>query len=537
MSLPNPSNLDRTRTLLFILTFVVAFCSIVYELIYSELLTVIFGGTVVRYSITIGLFLFSFGVGSFAYRRFRGDDTNFFRVEVVLSILGPLGLVYIILLNSSFIPLPDSTLLVLSHFPIIAVGFLAGLEVPFLTSLVKDMRDDATGNEFSEVLGMDYIGSLFGTVIYALLLYPGLGLIPSVFVLGLLNSLAAVSFAFRFMEPRRIGILFLVSVLVTGMYAGVVVYNEQVEDTLTGVYIESQIEGEYTEGNVEVSINYTATTPYQKIVLYTREFRNRASSHPYYREKCLRLDTQIQLCESWVDSYHHGLVDVPASMYSNFSNKNVLLLGGGDWIAANYLADYNVSVDQVDIDTEFMEYARRSDFLAQYHDGAYDYDRLNTTVADAYDYLASTEKEYDLILLDLPGVRNDDMLKFYSKEFYMLLRDRLTRDGMVVTWAYSRYSFSPHYEGYMNTVKAAGFDRFLRYYAYGNTDEDTSDEVTEAFYVFSNGEERLPRRTGGYIGGNWDRYANLSWRTVPTYEGAEVNSIFDPNYDMVVEYA
>ena len=50
-----------------LLTVIVAACSIIYELVYSQALTVLYGGPVARYSITIGLYLISLGLGSFFF--------------------------------------------------------------------------------------------------------------------------------------------------------------------------------------------------------------------------------------------------------------------------------------------------------------------------------------------------------------------------------------------------------------------------------------------------------------------------------------
>jgi spermidine synthase len=61
----------------------VALCSFAYELVYSELLTVIYGGTVTQYGLTIGLFFSSLGIGSFFVRHFAdAQHSNFFRTEV-----------------------------------------------------------------------------------------------------------------------------------------------------------------------------------------------------------------------------------------------------------------------------------------------------------------------------------------------------------------------------------------------------------------------------------------------------------------------
>lgn len=217
----------------------------------------------------------------------------------------------------------------------------------------------------------------------------------------------------------------------------------------------------------------------------------------------------------------------------------MLLLGGGDWIAADRLREYGVSVDQVDIDREFMEYAKESPLLARYHDDAYEYPRLNTTAADAYSFLRETDREYDLVLLDLPGARNDDALRLYSTEFYTLLSRRLAPDGIVVTWTYARYTFPAHHEAYLTTVREAGFDRHLRYSSYDDLDGDGTDERVSQYYVLATDERAPPTLDAGasdYVAAHAERYGDLQWRPVPRFRGVDPNSVFDPNYDVIVEY-
>ena len=61
-----------------LLTVIVAACSIIYELVYSQALTVLYGGTIARYSITIGLYLISLGLGSFFFNSFKFKNTVVF---------------------------------------------------------------------------------------------------------------------------------------------------------------------------------------------------------------------------------------------------------------------------------------------------------------------------------------------------------------------------------------------------------------------------------------------------------------------------
>ena len=149
-----------------LLTIVVSFCSIVYELIYSQTLTVIYGNTVARYSMTIGLYLLSLGAGAFFYHsmKIKTKPAFFWWNELILSLVGPLGVMFLFLLSAwslSFeIPVRTPALL-LSHIPIVVVGVLSGFELPILVDLLNTEEQD----RFSRILGLDYIGSFVGTVV------------------------------------------------------------------------------------------------------------------------------------------------------------------------------------------------------------------------------------------------------------------------------------------------------------------------------------------------------------------------------------
>jgi spermidine synthase len=578
--LSGPAGLTDRRVMLG-LTFVVAFCSIAYELVYSEFLTVFYGGTVLRYSITIGLYLFSMGVGAFLSTYLADPESNFLRTEVYLAFAGPAGAGFIIALNS----VPDVVFpgkapltLALAHVPILVVGLLSGFEIPLLNDLV-DQRDrtvfatlgrlyprrvvrrllaagfdvaepaatdgGSDGESISEVLGVDYLGSLAGTVGYALVLYPSYGLVVAVVVLGLLNALAALAFAAWLAWGERAApasgsrslagwrAVVLAGLVLTGTYGGLVANAGAVDRTVTGAYMGDRIESEYLPGRAEVTVTDFDRTPYQRVTTYEREVTGHAGT-----ETCLRLDQAVQLCDSWADSYHAGLVDVPMSTFEDPSSVDVLLVGGGDYVAVDHLRAYNVSVDQVDIDGEFLNATKDRPYFERFHDDAYTYDRLNTTVDDAYTYLRHSDKTYDLILLDVPGVRSEDSLALYSTEFYTLLREHLTDRGVVATWVYSRSWFPQHHKAYVNTVTEAGFDRRLAYSVYDDLDGDGETERGERFYLLSDDATPTPdlsRARSDHLDATAARYEEWSWRAFPHYRGVEPNSVFDPNYDIIVK--
>ncbi|WP_081661651.1 spermidine synthase [Halopiger djelfimassiliensis] len=569
-----PQRLVTDRRVALAATFVVAFCSIAYELVYSELLTVFFGGTVLRYSITIGLYMFSLGVGSVLSAQLGEPESNFLRTEVYLAIAGPAGAIAIVAINS----LPSLTfagkepaVLLLSHVPIVVVGVLSGFEVPLLTDLVEDREetifaslgrlyprrlvrgllglfftvDDPDERSFSEVLGVDYLGSLAGTVVYAVVLYPRVGLVVTVFALGLLNAIAALAFAAWTFSGRTRTLsrptagqwqaLVLVGLLLTGTYAGLVGHPGAVDRAVTTTYLERNIEGEYPEGTDVRTLSYD-TTPYQTVLTYERDLETHADT-----ERCLHLDQALQFCDTWVDSYHSGLVDVPMTTFDDPSSVDVLLVGGGDYIAVDHLRQYGASVEQVDIDGEFLAMARQREFFREFHDDAHEYDRLNTTTEDAFTYLQETEGTYDLILLDVPGARSDETLSLYSTEFYSLVRDRLSDDGLVVSWVYPHADHPAHNEVYTATLREAGFERYLPYYVYDDLDGDGRLEPGERFYVLADGDGPTPdpdleRAESEYLREHAGAFDEWRWRSIPDYRGVEPNSVFRPNYDVIVDY-
>jgi spermidine synthase len=215
----------------------------------------------------------------------------------------------------------------------------------------------------------------------------------------------------------------------------------------------------------------------------------------------------------------------------------VLVVGGGDWIAIDHLRQYDVTVDHVDLDGEFMQQTKTDPFFQRWHDDAYEYDRLNTTVGDGYSYLQQTNETYDLVLLDVPGATDDDLLSLYSEEFYRSIRTHLSADGVVVTWGYSSDLHPQHHKAFVNTVGAAGFTQQLSYWAREDIDADGQTERVEQFYVFAPGD-RQPLTGDGetaYVQTHRDWFRDTEWRAIPQYRGVKVNSIFHPNYDILID--
>ncbi len=172
-------------------TFVVAACSLLYELLLAQNLSTVLGDTAHRYNVTIGLYIASMGLGALIYSKLDIKDKvkSLFRVEVLLIIFGGLSPVLTIILDSW---LRDHYLFlsIFLHFLIVVIGVLSGFELPLLMDIGKSIRERLS----TIVLGVDYIGTLFAAILFPLLLVPIFSIFGIAGIVATLNSFVAVSF-------------------------------------------------------------------------------------------------------------------------------------------------------------------------------------------------------------------------------------------------------------------------------------------------------------------------------------------------------
>ncbi|MFQ5858318.1 MAG: hypothetical protein ACE5LU_22175 [Anaerolineae bacterium] len=174
--------------MIYAFTFILAFCSIAYELLLGQSLSAFLGNTVLRYSVTIGLYMLSMGIGSLlAEGRFvKYPVTTLLKIELLLTVTGGFSVIALLVLDSA--GMPQLAFSALAHFLIIIIGIFTGFEIPLLIQL-KNLE---TGRSESSVLGVDYLGAFCGTIVFAFVFYPIVGLIPTAFFVASLNAVVGI---------------------------------------------------------------------------------------------------------------------------------------------------------------------------------------------------------------------------------------------------------------------------------------------------------------------------------------------------------
>jgi len=144
-----------------------ALCSLAYELIFTQILGVLFGSQVTQYNLVVSLFTCFLGLGALIFPtciKYRSEIFVFIVVETLLFLIGLLAPFIIIWVNST-----TSLFLskLLSYSIVSMVGFLSGFELPLMLRFLK--------NSQGSVLAYDYLGMVGATIAIPLLCFPHLG--------------------------------------------------------------------------------------------------------------------------------------------------------------------------------------------------------------------------------------------------------------------------------------------------------------------------------------------------------------------------
>ena len=413
---------------LFLSILLVAACGLVYELIAGTVASYLVGDSVFQFSTVIGTYLFAMGIGSFLSRFVRGNLARLFvRIELLIAVVGGFSSSALFM---AFAFTQGFQLLL--YLIVLVVGTLVGLEIPLLMRLIKDRYQfrDAV----SHVLTFDYLGALFASVLFPLLLVPKLGLIRSALFFGIVNAAVALwstrLFAEQMVRPRRLQAACVAAiVLLSAAFAGGARINAFAEDN---IYADDII--------------LSRDTPYQHIVLtrWKDDVRLFLNSHLQFSSR-----DEYRYHEALV---HPGLASVPAP-------RRVLVLGGGDGLAVREILKYPEieRIVLVDLDPEMTRLFADNPLLTSLNAGALRDPRVRVINADAFVWLdREASGRFDVVIADFPDPHNFSIGKLYSRSFYRVLRARLAPDGLLAVQATSPMFARRSFWCIVETIRSAG---------------------------------------------------------------------------------
>ena len=177
--------------MIYVVTLLLAGISMLYEFALAQFIALFFGSTFEIYSVTIGLFTFSLGVGALYYDKFCADKPQerlLLSTEVFISLTAILSPFLLVLLSSNHaLNILGAAAKPLAFLPVFLCGWFSGIELPCLLSL-------GTKENHGEVLFVDFAGMFIGALLFPLFLIDNFGPLKILWLLSMLNILTVVVF-------------------------------------------------------------------------------------------------------------------------------------------------------------------------------------------------------------------------------------------------------------------------------------------------------------------------------------------------------
>jgi len=417
--------------LLFITVLLIAACGLIYELIAGTVASYLVGDSVFQFSTVIGSYLFAMGIGSFLSRFIhRGLAYRFVWIELIVAVVGGFSSTALFL---AFAFTQGFQLFL--YLIVIVLGVLVGLEIPLL---MRIMRDRYRFHEVvSHVLTFDYIGALFASILFPVVLVPKLGLVRSALFFGILNAAVALWSTFLFRQQIKSRIRLQTLCVVVILLLGTALASSK---RLTAL----------AEDNIYADeIVFARDTRYQHIVLtrWKDDIRLFLNSHLQFSSR-----DEYRYHEALV---HPGLSAVPAP-------RHVLVLGGGDGLAVREALKYPQieSITLVDLDPEMTRLFSTHPFLTALNQKSFLSSKVHIVNGDAFLWVDSSQEIFDFIIVDFPDPTNYSLGKLYTTVFYSALAHHLSEQGFFVVQSTSPMFARQSFWCIAETIRQAGLKTY-----------------------------------------------------------------------------
>lgn len=415
---------------------IIATCGLVYELVAGTLASYLLGDSVTQFSLIIGIYLFSMGIGSYLSQFVQKKViTTFVKVELLIGLVGGLSST---ILFVSFEMIQGFRILL--YFLVMLTGTLVGLEIPLLMRILKGHLP--FNQLVSQVFTFDYIGALFASLLFPLLLVPHVGLVRTSFIFGLLN-LAVGYWTIHLLKEKlpnarrlKLQTLVLAGILLTGALGSqkIIRFSESLS---------------YPD-----PIVLSKQGKYQKMVVTAN-----------HRELRLFLNGNLQFSSLDEYRYHEALVHPGLAQLNDA--KDILILGGGDGLAVREVLKYpSVShIHLVDLDPLMTTLFSTHPMLTKLNENSLSSPKVTITNEDAFIWLKDTDKQYDFVIIDFPDPSNYSLGKLYSTTFFRKLKRVLRPHSLVAIQSTSPYFARKSYWCVGTTLEQVGF-KIYPYHAY-----------------------------------------------------------------------
>lgn len=449
------TNRKAVKIEILAVTIILAFCSIVYELLLANTLAIVTGNYIWWQSLTIGIYIGGLGLGAYYSDKLRDTYKSLINTEIALSFLGVISVVYVYFLHGGYkyidnlffytgdyhsaIYLQNLFILKFVFFIMVQtltflIGLLSGFEIPLMVRMAEDRLGETSDNEY-QIFGINYIGTLVGTTLFAYLLLPNLDVIKTSVAVAMLNLAVCIYFIVRYLKGnRKVYGIISSAILVLALLIGT---NEHkiTQTYLKIFYYMPKILGE-SKQEVENLYHKIDRLPeiersksmYQYLDIFSYPFFYNGETRD---ATILTLDTNFQFNTATEFLYHQAFAHVSIAMNKKVPKK-VLLLGGGDGLLLRELLKYDEieTIDFIELDEKMLELAKGR--FADINQHSVSNPKVRVHINDGFYFLRNTNETFDAIFIDFPYPNSYDLARLYSVEFYTYVKKALNPDGFAI---------------------------------------------------------------------------------------------------------
>ncbi len=419
------------RLLLF-LYFLTGASGLAYEIIWTRILVLHFGSNVYAFSLMLTTFLIGIAAGSFVVGRFASEMNSgkyrllFALLQIILAFTVIFQIVQFILLKDTLLDVsallgePDYVKTVITLFVsafqlIFLPTFIFGASFPAAVKIYEH-ASRTTGNNVGVVYTSNTAGGIAGILLAGFILIPLMGVQNGLLTLALLNlliGLIALTAWVRIKPAMKATVIILLPVLLISMFS----FFTESGEVISSAGVFSAVKGKNILYFKE-SVNATITVETENDILGKATYIslngvNVAGTSP------------MLLCIQKLQGH------LPLLLHPD--PKKILHIGFGSGGTAWSVSQHPVEkIHIAEITRDVIETSDK--FFKGVNHGITNDPRVKVFICDGRNLVLTTEEKYDVILSDSIHPRYSGNSSLYTKDYYLLCKDRLTDDGVLSQW-------------------------------------------------------------------------------------------------------
>lgn len=413
------------RLLIGIATFLVGFVALSYEVLLTRLIILYFGNQLIVFTLVLASFLLGTGISAVLGTWAQGliyqisKTGHLFAFVMIIAGLSLVAPPFLLMGLST----TQNTWIIQNHGPLVVIivllpTFLMGSLLPIAIKIFQTgLKTDTTFNA-GKLYAINTIGGMLGAGITHYFLIPTLGTQGVLSGFSLIFLVVGLSVLLSQGLKRPIHRWAAVSCAV---FLGIVLLS--LPHKLDELYTHKLTVYSGNDIDPQLKLHYEGRVATATVIDFP---------HLGFRDMFLNGVEEASTRFGHVQLFKLlGLL--PLLVHESDSPKEVLMIAFGAGMTGGSALESGLvsSLDLAELNPDIEEI---NDLFKEINGDAYHNPRLNFIVEDGRNYLLMNQKKYPVIISDATHPRAYDSWILYTEEFYRLVKDHLTPDGVFAQW-------------------------------------------------------------------------------------------------------